>query len=106
MSHDKCWYDVVKERRSTTAYFKSVHQLQFTKHSCLRPSRMLRHSLQGFGTLSSIHVELECLKIWLAQCNFHNLPPFLTLYMGPTCGIGSQAPPLSFCIKIKPLIFR
>ena len=60
----------MKKRWSTPADFVSAHLLQFIKYSCLRPSRILRHSLEGFGTISSIHVKLECLRIWLAHTQF------------------------------------
>ena len=53
------WHDIMKKRWSTTVNFKSVLQLQFIKHSCLRPSRILQHLFEGFGTISSIHIELE-----------------------------------------------
>ena len=43
----------------TTVDVKSVCQLQFIKHCSLRPSRILVHSLEGFGTISYIHVKLE-----------------------------------------------
>ena len=71
----------MKERRSTTVDFKSVHQLQFIIHGSLKPSRILLHSLEGFGTISSIHVELECLKLWLAHAQFSHLATLGTGYV-------------------------
>ena len=43
ISCNKCWHDMMKERRSATVDFKSVCQLQFTKHSSLRLSRFYVH---------------------------------------------------------------
>ena len=82
ISHDKCWHDVMKDRQPTTVDFESVHQLQFIKHSYLRPSRILLHPLEGFGTISFIHVELEQLKYGSPTCNFHDPPPFQPQYVG------------------------
>ena len=59
--------NVMKERRSTTVDFESLHQLQFITHSSLRPSHILLNSLKVFGTISSVHVELEHLKICIAR---------------------------------------
>ena len=47
--------------------FESVHQLQFIKHSYLRTSRILLHLLEGFGTISLIHIELEHLSENMAR---------------------------------------
>ena len=63
----------MKERQSTTIDFELVHQLQFIIHGSLKPSRILLHSLEGFGTISSIHVKLEHLKLWLAHAQFSHL---------------------------------
>ena len=97
MSRDKCWHDIMKESLSTTTNFKLVHQLQFIKHRYLRPSRILLHSLEGFGIISSTHVELERLKIRLAHAQFSQST---TWYVGLryTCDITSQAPPLFSCM--------
>ena len=66
--------------------FESVWQLQFIKHSSLRPSRIPLHLLEGFGTTSSIHGRSDL------------PPPFLPLYMGwcPSREIGSLALLLSW----------
>ena len=80
-SRDKSWHDVMKERRSTTIDFESVHQLQFIIHGSLKPSRILLHSLEGFGTISSIHVELERLKVWFAHAQFSHLTTLDTGYV-------------------------
>ena len=72
----------MKERLSTTADFESVHQLQFIKHSYLRPSRILWHSLEDFGTVSSIH--MERLKIWLTHMQFSRSATLPILVYGPT----------------------
>ena len=77
----KSWHDVMKERRSTTVDFESVHQLQFIIHGSLNPSGILLHSLEGFGTISSIQVELECLKLWLAHTQFSHLATLDTGYV-------------------------
>ena len=69
----------MKERRSTIVDFKMVHKLQFIIHGSLNPSRILLHLLEGFGTISSIRVELERLKVWLAHAQFSHLA---TLDMG------------------------
>ena len=69
----------MKGRWSTTVDFEMVHQLQFIIHGSLKPSRILLHSLEGFGTISSIHVEVERLKLWLAHTQFSHLA---TLDMG------------------------
>ena len=58
------------EREAVNSCWCRIGSLQFIKHSCLRPSRILRHLLEGFGTISSIHIELERLKIWLAHMQF------------------------------------
>ena len=73
----KSWHDVMKERRSTTVDFESVHQLQFIIHGSLKPSRILLHSLEGFGTISSIHVELSTWKYGSPMHNFHTSPPLI-----------------------------
>ena len=44
-SRDKSWHDVMKEKRSTTVNFESVHQFQFIIHGYLNPSSILLHSL-------------------------------------------------------------
>ena len=72
----------MKERRSTTVDFELVHQLQFIKHSYLRPSRILQHLFEGFGTISSIHVELERLKVWLAHTQVSRSATLPTLIYG------------------------
>ena len=63
MSRDKRRHNVMKDGLSTTVDFELVYQLQLIKHRSLRPSRILLHSLEGFGTISSIHIELERLTI-------------------------------------------
>ena len=44
----------MKERRSTTVNFELVCQLQFIKHSSLRPSRIPLHSLCQYGAVENI----------------------------------------------------
>ena len=62
-SRDKCWHDSIKERWSTTVDFKLVHQLQFIKHSSLRPPRILLCSHECFVVISSIRNKLKHLNI-------------------------------------------
>ena len=46
-------------RRAVVNDFESIHQLQFIKSSSLRPSRILLHSLEGFGIVAPSAFELE-----------------------------------------------
>ena len=72
----------MKERRSITNRSTNFS----LSNSYLRPSRILLHSFEGFGIIhvSSIDVELERLKIWLAHMQFSQSATLPTLVCGPT----------------------
>ena len=102
ISQDKRWHNVIKERRSTTINFESIRQLKFIKHRSLRPSRILLHLVKGFGTISSIQVELVHLEVCSPTLNYHNPPPFLPLYIyGVTFVTWEWIPGSSYLVYIE-----
>ena len=96
ISRDKLWHH--EREADSDCRFRIGCQLQFTERSSLWPSRILLHSLEGFGTISSIHVELGRLKNITQPCIIITTRHlFYLLYMGWCLSheIESRAHPLT-----------
>ena len=96
-SREKCQHDVMEASEKSVSQQQSIsNQLQFIKNSSLRPSRILLHSLEGFGIICSIRCwtgTLENIACPRALFMIH-LPSYSSIRYGPM-SVGSQAPPLA-----------